>query len=580
MLGVVTEPYFDWGDDRPPRRPYAETVIYETHVRGLTRTHPDVPAGAARHLRRTRAPRGRRAPDLPRRHGGRADAGAPVRPGRRAPGPGPVQLLGLQHDRLLRAAQRLRRPRHPRPAGQRVQVDGEGAARGRPRSDPRRGLQPHRRGQRAGPDPLLPRHRQRLVLPPGGRRLGALLRHHRHRQQPADAPPVRPPADHGLAALLGHRDARRRLPLRPGGHAGPPVPRGGPALGVLRPDPAGPGDQPCQADRRAVGRGRGRLPGGQLPAAVVGVERQVPGRRTGLLARRARFARRVRLPADRLLRPVRSTADAARAPASTSSPRTTGSPCATSSRTTTSTTRPTARATGTARATTGPGTAAPRARPTTRPCSGCAPVSSATSWPRCCCRRASPCSATATNSAAPSAATTTPTARTTSVSWVDWGLTDEQRALADFTRHVIGLRAAHPVLRRRRFFQGETATHPTSPCPTWCGSCPTAREMTDEDWQRPDAHSVAVFLNGDAIAERGLVRRARGGRLVPAAAQQLLGAGGVPPCRTPPSANAGRPDRHRRTARALPTNRSTRRPPPSWWSAAACSCSRGPRDGA
>ena len=28
MLGVVTEPDFDWGDDRPPRRPYADTVIY------------------------------------------------------------------------------------------------------------------------------------------------------------------------------------------------------------------------------------------------------------------------------------------------------------------------------------------------------------------------------------------------------------------------------------------------------------------------------------------------------------------------------------------------------------------------
>ncbi|MDX3274676.1 alpha-amylase family glycosyl hydrolase, partial [Streptomyces scabiei] len=43
MLGVVTDPYFDWGDDRPPRRAYADTVVYEAHVRGLTRTHPDVP---------------------------------------------------------------------------------------------------------------------------------------------------------------------------------------------------------------------------------------------------------------------------------------------------------------------------------------------------------------------------------------------------------------------------------------------------------------------------------------------------------------------------------------------------------
>jgi isoamylase len=39
---VVTSPYFDWGSDRPPRTPYHETVIYEAHVRGLTRRHPDL----------------------------------------------------------------------------------------------------------------------------------------------------------------------------------------------------------------------------------------------------------------------------------------------------------------------------------------------------------------------------------------------------------------------------------------------------------------------------------------------------------------------------------------------------------
>ncbi len=43
MLGVVTDPAFDWGDDTRPGRPYSDTVIYETHVKGLTRTHPDVP---------------------------------------------------------------------------------------------------------------------------------------------------------------------------------------------------------------------------------------------------------------------------------------------------------------------------------------------------------------------------------------------------------------------------------------------------------------------------------------------------------------------------------------------------------
>jgi glycogen operon protein len=41
---VVIDPRFDWGGDRPPRTPWRDTVIYEAHVRGLTRLHPEVPA--------------------------------------------------------------------------------------------------------------------------------------------------------------------------------------------------------------------------------------------------------------------------------------------------------------------------------------------------------------------------------------------------------------------------------------------------------------------------------------------------------------------------------------------------------
>ncbi|MGI8872839.1 MAG: glycogen debranching protein GlgX [Egibacteraceae bacterium] len=39
---IVVNPFFDWRDDRPPRTPWQRTVIYETHVRGLTMRHPDV----------------------------------------------------------------------------------------------------------------------------------------------------------------------------------------------------------------------------------------------------------------------------------------------------------------------------------------------------------------------------------------------------------------------------------------------------------------------------------------------------------------------------------------------------------
>ena len=42
-LACVIDPAFTWGDDRPPRTPWHETVIYEAHVRGLTKRHPDVP---------------------------------------------------------------------------------------------------------------------------------------------------------------------------------------------------------------------------------------------------------------------------------------------------------------------------------------------------------------------------------------------------------------------------------------------------------------------------------------------------------------------------------------------------------
>ncbi|MFJ9691817.1 glycogen debranching protein GlgX [Kitasatospora sp. NPDC101183] len=43
MHSVVVNPYFDWGTDRPPRTDYHRTVIYEAHVKGLTRLHPGIP---------------------------------------------------------------------------------------------------------------------------------------------------------------------------------------------------------------------------------------------------------------------------------------------------------------------------------------------------------------------------------------------------------------------------------------------------------------------------------------------------------------------------------------------------------
>jgi isoamylase len=41
--GVVIDPAFTWGDDRPPGTPWHRTIIYEVHVKGFTARHPDVP---------------------------------------------------------------------------------------------------------------------------------------------------------------------------------------------------------------------------------------------------------------------------------------------------------------------------------------------------------------------------------------------------------------------------------------------------------------------------------------------------------------------------------------------------------
>jgi glycogen operon protein len=44
MLGVVINPFFDWTGDRTLNIPYADSIIYEAHVKGLTALHPEVPA--------------------------------------------------------------------------------------------------------------------------------------------------------------------------------------------------------------------------------------------------------------------------------------------------------------------------------------------------------------------------------------------------------------------------------------------------------------------------------------------------------------------------------------------------------
>jgi glycogen operon protein len=83
------------------------------------------------------------------------------------------------------------------------------------------------------------------------------------------------------------------------------------------------------------------------------------------------------------------------------------------------------------------------------------------------------------------------------LSWLDWDLDDRRRALLGFTRRALRLRATQPVLQRRRFFRGAQPWDSSVKDLAWFR--PDGTEMTDEDWQKPFARSVAFLLGGDSI---------------------------------------------------------------------------------
>ena len=212
---VVDLADYDWEGDRPLKRPIHESIIYEMHVGGFTRSpsagvrHPGTFAGMIEKIPYLQALGVTAVELLPvcefddsrrvaqRRRARRfATTGATARSGSSARTP------GYCVDRTARRAHQ----RVPRP--------GQGAAPGRHRGHPRRRLQPHRRGQRAGADRVVPRHRQPHVLsarPEQPRRVRELQRRRQHvqRESPAAAEVHR-----RLPAILGGGDARRRLPVR------------------------------------------------------------------------------------------------------------------------------------------------------------------------------------------------------------------------------------------------------------------------------------------------------------------------------------------------------------------------------
>ena len=79
-------------------------------------------------------------------------------------------------------------------------------------------------------------------------------------------------------------------------------------------------------------------------------------------------------------------------------------------------------------------------------------------------------------------------------SWIDWDLSRADRNFLAFARRMIRLRKEHPAFRRRRFFQGRRIKGADVKDITWL--TPAGTEMSDEEWDNSYARSLALQMAG------------------------------------------------------------------------------------
>jgi isoamylase len=80
------------------------------------------------------------------------------------------------------------------------------------------------------------------------------------------------------------------------------------------------------------------------------------------------------------------------------------------------------------------------------------------------------------------------------ISWMFWDSDTLDRELLSFVRELIKFRKSHPSFRRRSFFQGQRVQDIV-----WL--TPDGREMTDEEWHQSEARCLGLYLKGDATNE-------------------------------------------------------------------------------
>ena len=85
------------------------------------------------------------------------------------------------------------------------------------------------------------------------------------------------------------------------------------------------------------------------------------------------------------------------------------------------------------------------------------------------------------------------------ITWYDWNLSPEQKSFLEFVQKIVRIRKTHPVLKRRKFFHGRKIRGSEIKDISWFS--PSGHEMTDEEWDSDFVRCLGVRLSGDAISE-------------------------------------------------------------------------------
>ncbi|HEY2770669.1 MAG TPA: glycogen debranching protein GlgX [Solirubrobacteraceae bacterium] len=86
------------------------------------------------------------------------------------------------------------------------------------------------------------------------------------------------------------------------------------------------------------------------------------------------------------------------------------------------------------------------------------------------------------------------------ISWYEWSESPEKTEMREFTKRLIALRREHPVFRQESFLRGQEMKGSGLPDVWWFR--PDGLKMTRRDWQDGE-HALGMFLNGREITTPG-----------------------------------------------------------------------------